>query len=150
MKMDTKGRVAIAGILDIAIHGTGKPVSLADVSQRQRVSLSYLEQLFRKMREKGFVTGRRGPGGGYRLNRELATISVADIINAVDSEAFGRSPSGNGTGPYRETAACVGNGLWCRVNDHLYDYLHSVTLASVLADAGNAGGSHQTSAVPVM
>jgi Rrf2 family iron-sulfur cluster assembly transcriptional regulator len=144
MKIITQSRLAIAAILDVAVHGTNKPVSLAGISKRQRVSLSYLEQLFKKLREKEFVASRRGPGGGYRLKRHLATISVADIINAVDSETFEHS-SGNGTGRRHETQAGVTDGLWCRVNDHLYDYLRSVTLESVLADGRKAAGLRETS-----
>jgi Rrf2 family iron-sulfur cluster assembly transcriptional regulator len=139
MKMDTKSRVAIAAILDVAVHGANKPVSLAGISERQRVSLSYLEQLFQKLRQKGFVASHRGPGGGYRLNRHLATISVADIINAVDREPFDCGPC-SGTG--------VTDGLWYRVNDHLRDYLRSVTLESVLADARKAQHSPETSVAP--
>ena len=86
MKMNTKSRMAIAAILDVAVNGTYKPVALAGVAERQDISLSYLEQLFRKLREQGYVLSARGPGGGYRLNRRLADISVADIVAAVDHE----------------------------------------------------------------
>src|SRR5512143_775376 len=87
MKLNTKSRMAIAAILDVAVHGTEKPVALAGVSERQDISLSYLEQLFRMLREQGFVMSSRGPGGGYRLNRRLAAISVADIVDAVDKKS---------------------------------------------------------------
>jgi Rrf2 family iron-sulfur cluster assembly transcriptional regulator len=137
MKINTKSRVAIAAILDVAVHGAHKPVPLTDVSERQRVSLSYLEQLFQKLRQKGYVASHRGPGGGYQINRRLATISVADIICAVDREAFGEQPSQAAAGA--ETSRTrVTDELWGRVNNQLHDYLRSVTLESVLAEAGNA------------
>ncbi len=149
MKINTKGRIAIAAMLDIALHGTNKPVRLADIGQRQGVSISHLEHLFRKLRENGFVESYRGPGGGYRLNRRLAAISVADIIVAVDSESFERdSSSGDARGP--EGQASVAGSLWSRVDDHLREYLRSVTLESVLADAREAGDFRQGSAVPAM
>ena len=137
MKIDTKARWAIAAILDIAIQGSDQPVRLADISRRQRVSQSYLEHLFKSLRESGFVTGVRGPGGGYRLIRRLATISVADVIASVDSHAFGPDPC-------HDTDRCAddhGNAtdrLWCRLDDHLRNYLHTVNLASVLVSATEA------------
>ena len=129
MKMNTKSRMAISAILDVAVHGTNKPVALASVGERQDISLSYLEQLFRKLRERGFVSSTRGPGGGYRLNRRLASISVADVINAVDSESLDACHCVEGNG-----SACKSHGLWCRVNHHLHDYLSTVTLDTILDD----------------
>jgi len=131
MKMNTKSRMAISAILDVAVHGAAKPVALAGVGERQDISLSYLEQLFRKLRERGFVSSTRGPGGGYRLNKRLSAISVADIVAAVDGESLdncdckGRAAS----------RGCNSHGLWCRVNHHLHDYLSTVTLESVLEDS---------------
>jgi len=142
MKMATKGRVAIAAILDIAIHGTDKPVSLTGISERQCVSVSYLEQLFQKLRQKGFVASHRGPGGGYRLLRDLATVSVADVIAAVDGQTLERNPhGGNSCGD--KFVSGVTNDLWCRVNDQLQDYLSSVTMASVLVGARNAANARE-------
>ncbi|HTY98321.1 MAG TPA: Rrf2 family transcriptional regulator [Rhodocyclaceae bacterium] len=149
MKVNTKSRVAIAAILDVAVHGGDRPVSLSDISQRQRVSLSYLEQLFQKLRQKGYVASYRGPGGGYQLNRALATISVADIINAVDRETFEQGPAGEPERARETLAGATTNGLWCRINDQLRDYLGSVTLESVLAEAGIAVKPRQTAALPV-
>ncbi len=146
MQIRTQSRVAIAAILDVAVHGADRPVSLADISERQGVSESYLEQLFKKLRRKGFVASYRGRGGGYRLNGDLATIFVADIIAAVDREIFDCG-SGNGTGSSPGPRACVTTGLWSRVNDHLYDYLRTVTLESVLADTGKVVEARETMAV---
>ncbi len=146
MKMNTKSRVAIAAILDIAVHGTSRPVCIADISERQHVSVSYLEQLFQKLRQSSFVASFRGPGGGYRLSRSLASISVADVIGVVDGESFGRNPCA-GTDRCDDAHACVTNGLWCRVNSQLHDYLRSISLASVLADASAVPDSCTVAAV---
>ena len=147
MKMHTKGRKAIAAILDVAVHGTRSPVRIAEISERQRVSVSYLEQLFQKLRQKGFVVSYRGPGGGYQMARRLSAISVADVINAVDGETAERNPC-NGSEICPKPQACVSHGLWCRVNGHLHDYLRSVTLESILADAGSAAPSSGISSCP--
>jgi Rrf2 family transcriptional regulator, iron-sulfur cluster assembly transcription factor len=137
MKIDTKARWAIAAILDIAIHGTDHPVRLADISKRQRVSQSHLEHLFRRLRESGFVASVRGPGGGYRLIRRLATISVADVIASVDTHAFGSDPC-HDTNRCAEDHGNVVDGVWCRLDDHLRNYLRTVNMASVLAGATEA------------
>jgi Rrf2 family iron-sulfur cluster assembly transcriptional regulator len=137
MKIDTKARWAIAAILDIAIHGTDRPVRLADISRRQRVSQSYLERLFKSLRESGFVASVRGPGGGYRLIRRLATMSVADVIASVDSHAFGLDPCPD-TDRCANDHGNVTDGLWCGLDDHLRNYLRTVNLASVLASAAVA------------
>ena len=84
MKLTTRGRYAVTAMLDLAINGGSRPVSLADISGRQEISLSYLEQLFAKLRREQLVTSARGPGGGYRLARSGAEIFVAEIIDAVD------------------------------------------------------------------
>ena len=133
MRIDTKGRVAIDAILDIAIHGNNDPVCLADIGKRQRVSVSYLEHLFKKLRQNGFVSSYRGPGGGYRLNRGLASISVADVIRAVDSEAF-EADSARSGGRWPISRGGPTEVLWQRVDDQLRDYLRSMTLDAVLAD----------------
>ena len=134
MRIDTKGRVAIDAILDIAVNGGKDPVCLADIGKRQHVSVSYLEHLFKKLRQNGFVASYRGPGGGYRLKRGLATISVADVICAVDSEAFDAESAGS-SGRWPAARGGATDGLWRRVDDQLRDYLRSVTLETVLAGA---------------
>jgi Rrf2 family iron-sulfur cluster assembly transcriptional regulator len=133
MKLNTKSRMAIAAILDVAVHGTEKPVALAGVSERQDISLSYLEQLFRLLREQGFVQSARGPGGGYRLNKRLSAISVADIVEAVDKKTGAQNTcriSENCNGDN----SCHAHELWARVDDHLQQYLRTVTLESILAE----------------
>jgi len=146
MKIDTKARVAIAAILDVAIHGTNQPVRLADICKRQRVSQSYLEHLFKKLRDSGIVASFHGPGGGYRLIGRLINISVADIVSAVDSETDNRGPQG-GIDRRSGSHDRVTDGLWCRVDDHLRDYLSSVTLQSVLASVTEAANLRERSAV---
>jgi Rrf2 family iron-sulfur cluster assembly transcriptional regulator len=134
MKLNTKSRMAIAAILDVAVHGTEKPVALAGVSERQDISLSYLEQLFRMLREQGFVMSSRGPGGGYRLNKRLSAISVADIVDAVDKKsdaAAGCQISDN----CRGENSCHAHRLWSRVDEHLQEYLRTVTLESILDES---------------
>jgi Rrf2 family iron-sulfur cluster assembly transcriptional regulator len=148
MKIDTKGRVALAAILDIAIHGTSRPVRLADISTRQRVSQSYLEQLFKMLLHSGLVVSVRGPGGGYRLNRRLAVVSVSDVIDAVDTEA-------RGEGRYRakayssEDMSGITGELWSGLDDYLRDYLSSVTLDSVVASAAEVADRRERAAVVV-
>ncbi|MGE5466508.1 MAG: Rrf2 family transcriptional regulator [Ignavibacteria bacterium] len=134
MKLNTKSRMAIAAILDVAVHGTEKPVALAGVSERQDISLSYLEQLFRMLREQGFVASARGPGGGYRLNKRLSAISVADIVEAVDKKSdntAGCQISEN----CRGENSCHAHKLWNRVDEHLQEYLRTVTLESILVES---------------
>jgi Rrf2 family iron-sulfur cluster assembly transcriptional regulator len=135
MQVHTKSRIAIAAILDVAIHGTKEPVSLARVSERQRVSKSYLEHLFNRLRLAGFVIGFRGPGGGYQLNRGLATISVTDVIKAVDGDQESGTGNSDRIGGHHKHRAQVADELWGRVDDHLHNYLRTVTLESVLAEA---------------
>jgi Rrf2 family iron-sulfur cluster assembly transcriptional regulator len=134
MKIDTKGRVALAAILDIAIHGTSRPVRLADISRRQRVSQSYLEQLFKMLLHGGFVVSVRGPGGGYQLGRRLAVVSVGEVIDDVDaagSEQGSRRAAVQHSGDERVVTA----ELWDGLDDYLRDYLRSLTLGSVVASA---------------
>jgi Rrf2 family iron-sulfur cluster assembly transcriptional regulator len=145
MRIDTKGRVAIDAILDIAMHGNQDPVCLADIGKRQRVSVSYLEHLFKKLRQNGFVSSYRGPGGGYRLTRGLSSISVADVICAVDSEAFD-AEANVASGRWPVSRGGPTDGLWRRVDDQLRDYLRSMTLDTVLADAKEPGVSERPAA----
>jgi Rrf2 family iron-sulfur cluster assembly transcriptional regulator len=128
------------------MHGTSQAVRLADVGKRQRISQSYLEHLLKKLLQHGFIASFRGPGGGYRLARRLATISVADIIGAVDGETV-ISPVHEQIDRSSGAVAGVADGLWCRVDDHLLDYLRSVTLESVLANAIDAENLRERSTV---
>lgn len=132
MRLTTKGRFAVTALLDIAIrHGNG-PVALADISERQRISLSYLEQLFAKLRQRKLVDSVRGPGGGYCLAKELDEVSVADIILAVDepidSTQCGGKENCLGDGK------CMTHDLWAKLNEIIFDYLGHVTLKRLVEE----------------
>lgn len=148
MKIDTKARWAITAILDIAIHGTDRPVRLADISKRQGVSQSYLEQLFRKLVHGGFLASVRGPGGGYRLCRRLSVVSVADVIGAVDAASL-RQDSHSATVQHAEDKGVFTSELWNGLDDYLHDYLRTVSLESVLTGAIEAADWHERDAVVV-
>ncbi len=131
MRLTTKGRFAVTAMIDLAMrHGEG-PVTLAGISDRQRISLSYLEQLFGKLRRHGLVESVRGPGGGYCLARELGDISVADIIQAVD-EPIDATKCG-GMGNCHDDLPCMTHELWTNLNVKIFDYLQSVSLSQLVA-----------------
>lgn len=130
MRLTTKGRFAVTALLDIGIrHGSG-PVSLADISKRQKISLSYLEQLFSKLRQRKLVNSVRGPGGGYCLAKELDEVSVADIILAVD-EPLDNTQCG-GKGNCLGDSKCMTHDLWVKLNEVIFNYLGSVTLQKLV------------------
>lgn len=126
MRLTTKGRFAVTAMVDLAMCGGERPVTLADISQRQKISLSYLEQLFGKLRRKALVSSVRGPGGGYRLTRPTSEVSVGDIIIAVD-EPIDATQCG-GKENCRDDHKCITHDLWTDLNRHIFDYLGSVTL----------------------
>jgi Rrf2 family iron-sulfur cluster assembly transcriptional regulator len=130
MRLTTKGRFAVMAMLDLAIHGGNNPVTLASISERQRISLSYLEQLFGKLRKHSIVESIRGPGGGYLLGRPSAKISVADIIVAVD-EALDATKCG-GKGNCLDNQPCQTHDLWMGLNETIYAYLAAVNLQQLL------------------
>jgi Rrf2 family transcriptional regulator, iron-sulfur cluster assembly transcription factor len=131
MRLTTKGRFAVTAMLDIAMHGGKRPVTLAGISQRQSISLSYLEQLFGKLRRHTLVESVRGPGGGYTLARDLAKVSVADIITAVD-EPLDATQCG-GKENCHDEQRCMTHDLWATLNDKMYEYLDSVKLSDLVA-----------------
>ena len=131
MRLTTKGRFAVTAMLDIAIHGGKRPVTLAGISERQSISLSYLEQLFGKLRRHTLVESVRGPGGGYTLARDLAKVSVADIITAVD-EPLDATQCG-GKENCQDDRRCMTHELWATLNDKMYEYLDSVKLSDLVA-----------------
>eukprot|EP01026_Neomeris_dumetosa_P058059 TRINITY_DN53810_c0_g1_i2.p2 TRINITY_DN53810_c0_g1~~TRINITY_DN53810_c0_g1_i2.p2 ORF type:complete len:114 (+),score=8.22 TRINITY_DN53810_c0_g1_i2:74-415(+) len=110
MRLTTKGRYAVTAMLDLALHATSGPVSLADISKRQEISLSYLEQLFAKLRQNALVRSVRGPGGGYKLNRDASEVFVAEIIDAVN-ESIDATSCG-GTGDCQQGEVCLTHYLW--------------------------------------
>lgn len=133
MKLSTKGRYAVMAMVDLASHSRGKPVALADVASRQEISLSYLEQLFSKLRRGGVVKSVRGPGGGYLLARPEAETRVADIILAVDEPIQAtRCTPGQPAGCHSNKSRCLTHDLWEELGNQIYLYLSSVSLADVV------------------
>jgi Rrf2 family iron-sulfur cluster assembly transcriptional regulator len=134
MRLSTKGRYAVMAMADLAGNEAGqKPVALADIAQRQDISLSYLEQLFAKLRRGGLVSSVRGPGGGYRLSRPSTDLRIADIIVAVDEPiAATRCKPGSAKGCTKTGARCVTHDLWEELGQQIHVFLSSVSLADVV------------------
>ena len=130
MRLTTKGRFAVTAMIDVAMHATESPVTLAGVSERQKISLSYLEQLFGKLRRHGLVASVRGPGGGYRLARPAGAVSVADVILAVD-EPIDATKCG-GKENCLDDRRCMTHELWAGLNAHIFAFLRSVTLEELV------------------
>ncbi len=130
MRLTTKGRFAVTAMIDVAMHGGQGPVTLAAVSDRQRISLSYLEQLFGKLRRHGLVESVRGPGGGYHLARPAHQVSVADVIVAVD-EPIDATQCG-GKENCHDDRRCMTHDLWAALNAHIFTFLQSVTLEQLV------------------
>ncbi len=130
MRLTTKGRFAVTAMLDLAMRNGNGPVTLAGISDRQKISLSYLEQLFGKLRRRGLVESVRGPGGGYCLARTTGEISIAEIIRAVD-EPIDTTQCG-GLGNCLEDHRCMTHELWTGLNQHIYAYLEAVSLADLV------------------
>jgi Rrf2 family iron-sulfur cluster assembly transcriptional regulator len=132
MRLTTKGRFAVTAMIDLAMQHGHDPVTLAEISGRQKISLSYLEQLFARLRRRALVVSVRGPGGGYRLARDMAQVSVADIIVAVD-EHLDATQCG-GMENCQDDRKCSTHDLWARLNEHILDYLGAVTLRQLVDD----------------
>src|SRR5215468_3672792 len=130
MRLTTKGGFAVTAMIDVAMHGGKGPVTLAGVSERQKISLSYLEQLFGKLRRHGLVESVRGPGGGYNLARSMEQISIAEIITAVD-EPLDATRCG-GLANCQDEERCMTHDLWTSLNEKIYEYLSSVTLKNMV------------------
>lgn len=132
MKLSTKGRYAVMAMADLAHHSHGKPVALAEVAERQDISLSYLEQLFGRLRRGGLVNSVRGPGGGYKLARASSEMRICDIILAVDEPIKAtRCTPGSPNGCNSRRGRCLTHDLWEGLGNHIYNYLYSVSLADV-------------------
>jgi Rrf2 family iron-sulfur cluster assembly transcriptional regulator len=130
MRLTTKGRFAVTAMIDLALREHSGPVALAAISGRQQISLSYLEQLFGKLRRHELVESTRGPGGGYSLGRKAEEITVADIIVAVD-EPIDATQCG-GQENCRDDRRCMTHELWAGLNAHIFSFLRSVTLAELV------------------
>ena len=127
MKLTTKGRYAVTAMLDLSLHGDESPVSLAEISDRQDISLSYLEQLFSKLRRKNLVESMRGPGGGYRLGREPQDVSISDIISAVDENVDVTRCQGE-TNCDGKDKRCLTHDLWMDLSKQIQDFLSDISL----------------------
>ncbi|MDM8567115.1 Rrf2 family transcriptional regulator [Candidatus Halobeggiatoa sp. HSG11] len=131
MKLSTKGRYAVMAMLDLALnHKHQRPVKLIDISKRQGISLSYLEQLFTKLRKNELVNSTRGPNGGYNLSRSASKITIAEIITAVD-ECIDATRC-NGQKNCRDTQTCVTHQLWTDLSEQICDFLNGITLAQII------------------
>ena len=130
MRLTTKGRFAVTAMIDLAMRNGEGPVTLADISERQKISLSYLEQLFGKLRRNGLVSSVRGPGGGYNLARKAEEVAVADIILAVD-EPIDATQCG-GKENCLDEQKCLTHDLWTNLNSHIFDYLRGVKLTDLV------------------
>lgn len=134
MRLSTKGRYAVTAMLDLTLNGGDGPVTLADISETQGISLSYLEQLFAGLRGKQLVRGVRGPGGGYYLARPADEISIADIICAVDEWVEFTRCSGNKD--CHEGNKCLTHNLWDELSRDIYTFLSDISLADLVARGG--------------
>ena len=131
MRLTTKGRFAVTAMVDLAMRQTRGPVTLAAISERQHISLSYLEQLFGKLRRRKLVTSVRGPGGGYRLAQPMHSVTVAEIVIAVD-EPLDATQCG-GKENCKDDKRCMTHDLWANLNKKMHEYLSSVSLGDLVA-----------------
>lgn len=131
MRLTTKGRFAVTAMADLAMRGEKNPVTLSAISERQKISLSYLEQLFGKLRRSRIVESVRGPGGGYYLARPAEKITIAEIIVAVDEPLDATKCGGKGD-CHGEKSSCITHDLWMGLNEKILDYLKAVTLQQLV------------------
>lgn len=142
MRLTTKGRYAVTAMLDLAIHRGRGPIALADIAQRQGISLSYLEQLFSRLRMRSLVSSVRGPGGGYNLTRQASEIHIAEVISAVD-ESVDTTRCG-GAHNCRNEGPCLTHDLWQDLSTQIYEYLDRISLQDLVDRKGaRDGAAHQ-------
>lgn len=127
MRLTTKGRFAVTAMIDVALREKSGPVPLSEIAKRQQISLSYLEQMFSKLRQQGLVSSTRGPGGGYTLGRRTEAISVADIICAVEDASSAQDKS-------EEPVTDMAQGLWDAMHVKMFDFMKSVSLRSLVLE----------------
>ena len=130
MKLTTKGRYAVTAMLDLALHFGDGPITLADIAQRQGISLSYLEQLFSRLRKKSLVASVRGPGGGYSLGREASSIYVGEVIIAVDENLD--TTRCHGAHNCQNNHRCLTHDLWTDLSNQIYNYLNRISLQELM------------------
>jgi Rrf2 family iron-sulfur cluster assembly transcriptional regulator len=131
MKLSTKGRHAVTAMMELALQHKKGPVTLADISAQQAISISYLEQLFARLRQHGLVTGMRGPGGGYCLARPAAEITIANILATVDDVTRREEQ------PHTQGEVPAGAQMWLHLSNRIYDYLNSITLSEAIESASS-------------
>lgn len=131
MRLTTKGRYAVTAMLDLAINALQEPVNLSDISERQSISISYLEQLFAKLRKNGLVLSVRGPGGGYQLARPGAAIFIAEIIDAVDESVDATRCAGHGD--CQQGATCLTHDLWSDLSEQIHRFLSGISLDELVS-----------------
>ncbi|MGQ8365173.1 Fe-S cluster assembly transcriptional regulator IscR [Glaciecola sp. 1036] len=131
MKLTSKGRYAVTALLDVALHSQTGPVSLADISERQAISLSYLEQLFAKLRKQALVESVRGPGGGYLLGKDAHKIAIGDVINAVNETIDATRCSGHAD--CQGGQRCLTHNLWQELSDRIANFLNEITLGDLMS-----------------
>jgi Rrf2 family iron-sulfur cluster assembly transcriptional regulator len=132
LKLTSKGRYAVTAILDLAFHSTSGPVTLSDISRRQDISLSYLEQLFTRLRKQQLVRSTRGPGGGYSLNKPASDIAVAEIVSAVDETVDTTRCSGASN--CHDGEQCLAHELWDGLSQQIYGFLSEISLQDLMDD----------------
>ncbi|QJR82028.1 Fe-S cluster assembly transcriptional regulator IscR [Alteromonas pelagimontana] len=130
MKLTSKGRYAVTAMLDVALHSTQGPVPLADISERQEISLSYLEQLFSRLRKEQLVDSVRGPGGGYLLGRDAGSIAIGEVIRAVDETVD--ATRCQGLSDCQGGERCLTHSLWQDLSDRISVFLNSITLGELM------------------
>ena len=131
MRLTTKGRYAVTAMLDLTLHAKDRPISLAGISDRQSISLSYLEQLFSRLRQSGLVISVRGPGGGYKLAKKSHEIFVAQVIDAVNESID--TTSCQGKGDCQGGEICLTHNLWHDLSERIHEFLNGISLADLVA-----------------
>ena len=131
MKLTTKSRYAVTAMLDIASHNTGSPISLPEISHRQNISLSYLEQLFSRLKKSGLVDSIKGPGGGYMLSKDANEIVISEVIHAVDEDL--ETTACNGKSNCHNNHQCISHNLWQDLGTEINNFLSDITLKQVIA-----------------
>lgn len=150
MKLTSKGRYAVTAMLDVALHSQQGPVPLADISERQAISLSYLEQLFSRLRREKLVTSVRGPGGGYQLGKQASDIAIGDVIRAVDESVDATKCQGQSDCQGGER--CLTHSLWQDLSDRITTFLNSITLGELMSqrDVKEVAGRQNQSAKSII
>ena len=144
MKLTSKGRYAVTAMLDLALHANQGPVTLAAISERQGISLSYLEQLFTRLRRNGLVSSTRGPGGGYLLSGDAADIAIADVVTAVD-ETVNATRCG-GEENCQDGQRCLTHDFWTELSDQIFTFLNEISLAQLVEQGATRHAAEEADA----